>query len=92
MDISFLCKNQHSKIAEKIFTLNLLKELVNTPGIETANANLRFPLDDFMTITTAINNLSFEKVTRKIVTLDVLTLAARMNYRPKRLLTGTANL
>ncbi|KAI8884141.1 hypothetical protein K501DRAFT_271947 [Backusella circina FSU 941] len=90
--IFFLCKNQHSEIAEKIFTLDLLKELASTPEIEAADANLRFPLDDFMTITTAINNLSLEKVTREIVTLDVLTLAARMNYGPKRLLMGTANL
>lgn len=91
--IFFLCKNQHSEIAEKIFTLDLLKELASTPEIEAANANLRFSLDEFMTITTAINNLSLEKVTREIVTHDVLlTLAARMNYGPKRLLMGTANL
>lgn len=90
--IFFLCENQHSEIAEKIFTLDLLKELASTPEIEAANANLRFPMDDFMTINTAINNLSSEKVGREIITIDVLTLAARMNYGPKRLLMGTTNL
>lgn len=90
--IFFLCKNQHSEIAEKIFTLDLLKELASTPETDTANANLCFPLDDFMTITAAINNLCLEKITREIVTLDVLTLAARMNYGQKRLLMGTVNL
>ncbi|KAG2217310.1 hypothetical protein INT45_013006, partial [Circinella minor] len=61
----FLCKNQDSVIAEKIFTLDLLKELSSTPEVNITNVNLCFPLDDFMTITTAITNLSLEKITRK---------------------------
>ncbi|KAI8880529.1 hypothetical protein K501DRAFT_301971 [Backusella circina FSU 941] len=46
--IFFLCKSQHSEIemAGKIFTLNQS----STTEIETTNANLCFPLDDFVKI------------------------------------------
>jgi hypothetical protein len=91
-NIFCFCKNQHSEIAKKIFTSNVLKELETVPGTETPAENLRFSLNDFMTINTSINNLSQEKIKREAITLELLTLASGLNYGPKRLLMGMVNL
>ena len=71
IDICFLCKNQQSEVAEKIFTLDSLDELANTLEIDYHHSYY---------------DISSEKVTREIITLGVLILAARMNYGIKRLL------
>lgn len=61
--IFFLCKNQHSEIAEKIFSLDLLKDLTRLPELETMNDSPDFPMEHFMTITKTITNLTLNKRT-----------------------------
>lgn len=90
--ILFLCKNQHSEIAEKIFSLDLLKDLTSLPELETINDSLYFPMEHFMTITKTITNLTLNKITREQTILDLFVLASQLNYSQKRLLLGVINL
>lgn len=59
--ILFLCKNQHSEVAERIFSLNLLKELSSSSELVTAPRNdLYFSDNHFMTIIKSISSLGLE--------------------------------
>ncbi|KAI7903722.1 uncharacterized protein BX663DRAFT_485824 [Cokeromyces recurvatus] len=90
--IFFLCKNQHSEIAEKIFSLDLLKDLTSLPELETMNDSPYFPVEHFMTITNTITNVTLNKRTREQTILDLFVLASQLNYNQKRLLLGVINL
>ncbi|CAO3703644.1 unnamed protein product [Rhizopus stolonifer] len=90
--IFFLCKNQHSDIAEKIFSLDLLKDLASLPELETMNDSLYFSAEHFMTIIKTITNLTLDKITREQTILDLFVLASQLNYGQKRLLLGVINL
>jgi hypothetical protein len=90
--IFFLCKNQHSEIAESIFSLDLLKDLMTLLELKTMKHNLDFSADHFMTISTTITNFTLAKTTREQTILDFTVLASQMNYGQRRLLSGITNL
>lgn len=89
--ILFLCKDQHSEIAEKVFSLETLQQL--TAFLERKiNYNLDFPSNHFMTITNALTDLSLANKTREQAIMEFTVLASQMNYGQKRLLYGIINL
>lgn len=90
--IFFLCKNQHSEIAEKVFSLDLLKNLTSLPELETMDKSLYFSVYHFMTITKIITNLTLNKITRENSISELYALASQLNYGQKRLLLGVSNL
>jgi hypothetical protein len=80
--IFFLCKKQHSEIAKKIFSLDLLKDLTSLPELETMNDSIYyFPMEHFITIT----NLTLNKITREQPILDLFVLASSLINGQKRL-------
>lgn len=91
--ILFLCKDQHSEIAERIFSSNLLKELSSSSELVTAPRNdLYFSDYHFMTIIKSISSLGLEESTREDTAQDLMALISQMDYGKKRLILGLINL
>lgn len=90
--ILFLCKDQHSEIAEKVFSLETLQQLTAFLERKILNHNLDFPSNHFMTITNTLTDLSLANKTREQAIMEFTVLASQMNYSQKRLLYGIINL
>lgn len=90
--ILFLCKDQHSEIAEKVFSLETLQQLTASLERKIINHNLDFPSNHFMTITNTLTDLSLANKTREQAIMEFTVLASQMNYGQKRLLYGIINL
>jgi hypothetical protein len=90
--ILFLCKDQHSEIAEKVFSLETLQQLTAFLERKIINYNLDFPSNHFMTITNTLTDLSLAKKTREQAIMEFTVLASQMNYGQNRLLYGIINL
>ncbi|KAI8968899.1 hypothetical protein BDF20DRAFT_996011 [Mycotypha africana] len=90
--ILFLCKDQHSEIAEKVFSLETLQQLTAFFEQKIMNHNLDFPSNHFMTITNTLTDFSLAEKTREQAIIEFTVLASQMNYGQKRLLYGITNL
>ncbi|KAI7900550.1 uncharacterized protein BX663DRAFT_516838 [Cokeromyces recurvatus] len=90
--ILFLCKDQHSEIAEKVFSLETLQQLTAFLEQKIINHSLDFPSNHFMTITNTLTDLSLAEKTREQAITEFTVLASQMNYGQKRLLYGINNL
>ncbi|KAG1450887.1 hypothetical protein G6F46_011695 [Rhizopus delemar] len=90
--ILFLCKDQHSEIAEKVFSLETLQQLTAFLEQKIINHSLDFPSNHFMTITNTFTDLSLAEKTREQAIMEFTVLASQMNYGQKRLLYGITNL
>lgn len=90
--ILFLCKDQHSEIAKKVFSLETLQQLTAFLEQKIINHSLDFPSNHFMTITNTLTDLSLAEKTREQAIMEFTVLASQMNYGQKRLLYGITNL
>ncbi|KAI8642928.1 hypothetical protein BD408DRAFT_365863 [Parasitella parasitica] len=90
--IIFLCKDQHSEIAEKVFSLETLQQLTAFLERKTISRELDFPSNHFMTITNTLTDLSLANKTREQAIMEFTVLASQINYGQKRLLYGIINL
>ncbi|KAI8976807.1 hypothetical protein BDB01DRAFT_727373 [Pilobolus umbonatus] len=90
--ILFLCKDQHSEVAEKVFSLETLQQLTASLETEIISHNREFPTDHFMTITNTLTDLSLSIKTREEAIMEFTVLAFQMDYGQKRLLYGIINL
>ncbi|CEI94280.1 hypothetical protein RMCBS344292_08494 [Rhizopus microsporus] len=90
--ILFLCKDQHSEIAEKVFSLKTLQQPMAFFERKVINHNLNFPSNHFLTITNTLTDLSLANKTREQAIMVFTVLASQMNYGQKRLLYGIINL
>ncbi|KAI9484544.1 hypothetical protein BDB00DRAFT_885236 [Zychaea mexicana] len=82
--ILILNKHQHSSIATKVFSIELLEELAASLSSESMNYNLDFNDQYYLTLTKTITNLN-----QAIVELTVMS--ADMDYGPRRLVRGISN-
>ncbi|ORX56231.1 hypothetical protein DM01DRAFT_1016535 [Hesseltinella vesiculosa] len=91
-NILIVCKNQHSAIAEKIFTLDLLKQLGDVLISDLAR-NLHFGQQDYMAINSHITQIS-ESISpgRENVILALTNMYPNLSYGKKRIVMGINNL
>ncbi|KAG0176913.1 hypothetical protein DFQ28_006716 [Apophysomyces sp. BC1034] len=89
--IIILCKDQHSLIAQNVFSLDLLQDL-SSPDLHAMNLNLDFSVENFIAINTIITNLNLKTSTRNQAFMDLTTLTTGMEYGPKRIILGINSL
>ncbi|KAI8077892.1 uncharacterized protein B0P05DRAFT_491808 [Gilbertella persicaria] len=90
--IFFLCKDQHSEIAEKVFSLDTLQQLTDFFERKTINHDLDFPSNHFVAISKTLTDLSLANKTRQQTIMEFTVLASQMSYGQNRLLSGIINL
>ncbi|KAG0162223.1 hypothetical protein DFQ28_001685, partial [Apophysomyces sp. BC1034] len=90
--ILILNKHQHSSIATKVFSIELLEELAASLSSESMNYNLDFNDQHYMTLTKTITNLSMAIKTREQAIVELTVMSADMDYGPRRLVRGISNL
>ncbi|CEG73685.1 hypothetical protein RMATCC62417_09017 [Rhizopus microsporus] len=83
--ILILNKHQHSSIATKVFSIELLEELAASLSSESMNYNLDFNDQHYMTLTKTITNLSMSIKTREQAIVELTVMSADMDYGPRRL-------
>ncbi|OAD67335.1 hypothetical protein PHYBLDRAFT_63665 [Phycomyces blakesleeanus NRRL 1555(-)] len=80
-----LCKNQHSPIAERVFSKSLLIALTTNLVSELVDFDLPFPEEDLFTLTTTLFSLALGTTTREQIMLDLYIMSSKIEYRPKRI-------
>lgn len=81
--ILILNKHQHSSIATKVFSIELLEELAASLSSESMNYNLDFNDQHYMTLTKTITNLSMSIKTREQAIVELTVMSADMDYGPR---------
>ncbi|KAG1018445.1 hypothetical protein G6F26_010948 [Rhizopus arrhizus] len=90
--ILVLNKHQHSPIAKKVFSDELLDDLAESMVSESMNYNLSISEQQYMAMTKIINQLSLSKTTRENAFLELTLMSSSMNYNERRLIRGLTNL
>ncbi|KAL0096910.1 hypothetical protein J3Q64DRAFT_1856524, partial [Phycomyces blakesleeanus] len=86
-----LCKNQHSPIAERVFSKSLLIALTTNLVSELVDFDLPFPEEDLFTLTTTLFSLALGTTTREQIMLDLYIMSSKIEYRPKRIVRSLPN-
>ncbi|KAI8085602.1 hypothetical protein BDF21DRAFT_486727, partial [Thamnidium elegans] len=89
--ILVLNKHQHSPIAKKIFSDELLDDLAESMVSELMNYNLRMSEHQYMAMTIIINQLSLSKTTRENDFLELTLMSSSMYYNERRLIRRLTN-
>ncbi|KAG1463931.1 hypothetical protein G6F56_005187 [Rhizopus delemar] len=87
-----LCKNQHSPIAERVFSKSLLIDLTTNLVSEVVDLDLLFPQEELFTLTTTLSSLALGTTTREQTMLDLYIMSSKMEYGPKRIVRSVINL
>lgn len=87
--ILILNKHQHSSIATKVFSIELLEELAASLSSESMNYNLDFNDQHYLTLTKTITNLSMSIKTREQAIVELTVMSVDMDYGPRRLVRGS---
>ncbi|KAL0087515.1 hypothetical protein J3Q64DRAFT_1738072 [Phycomyces blakesleeanus] len=90
--ILVLNKNQHSSIAKKVFSVDLLDYLAVSLVSESMDYNLSMNDQQYMAMAKIINQLSLSNTTREKAFLELTLMSSRMNYSERRLIHGITNL
>ncbi|KAG1469183.1 hypothetical protein G6F56_003400 [Rhizopus delemar] len=90
--ILVLNKHQHSPIAKKVFSDELLDDLAESMVSESMNYNLSLSEQQYMAMAKIINQLSLSKATRENAFIELSLMSSSMNYNERRLVRGLTNL
>ncbi|KAI9332753.1 hypothetical protein BD770DRAFT_449237 [Pilaira anomala] len=90
--ILVLNKHQHSPIAKKVFSDELLDDLAESMVSESMNYNLSLSEQQYMAMAKIINQLSLSKATRENAFIELSLMSFSMNYNERRLVRGLTNL
>ncbi|KAI8973346.1 hypothetical protein BDF20DRAFT_1002337 [Mycotypha africana] len=84
--------HQHSPIAKKVFSDELLDDLAESMVSESMNYNLNLSEQQYMAMAKFISQLSLSKATRENAFIELSLMSASMNYNERRLVRGLTNL
>ncbi|RCH83992.1 hypothetical protein CU097_001810 [Rhizopus azygosporus] len=84
--------NQHSPIAERVFSKPLLIDLTTNLVFEVVDLDLPFPKEELFTLTTTLSSLALGTTTREQTMLDLYIMSSKMEYGPKRIVRSVINL
>ncbi|KAI9023581.1 hypothetical protein CLU79DRAFT_827433 [Phycomyces nitens] len=87
-----LCKNQHSPIAERVFSKSLLIDLTTSLVSELVDLDLPFPKEELFTLTNTLSSLALGTTTWEQTMLDLYIMSSKMEYGPKRIVQSVINI
>ncbi|CAO3640917.1 unnamed protein product [Cunninghamella blakesleeana] len=90
--ILLLNKHQHSSIAKKVFSVELLDDLAVSLVSESMDYNLSMDEQQYMAMAKIINQLSLSNITREKALLELTPISSNMEYGERRLIRGLINM